>query len=268
MMILLDSLLANRRRRRKKVRIKSRYPRKIERKYQAMLRREIKRLNDEIKKRLIPLLKTRNDTVEDDINAVISQLEDSITNSNVNPEEIARAVQNDKIEELTKAIGVDLFAKTAGIDFSEIVKVWIAQNTRIITKMSRDYIERVAASVNNGFVEGLRHEEIAVQIRKATGITWRKAGLIARNEIGNLNAQITKKRNEDIGIKEYKWRTSHDERVRGNPSGLYPNANPSHYARDGKTYSYKKGAGARDRHPGLGIQCRCTMESIIDLTKI
>jgi SPP1 gp7 family putative phage head morphogenesis protein len=267
-MPLLEDLLTRRKRRRKKVRLKSRYPKKIERQYQAMLRRMIKIIETRIKKELMPLLKQRSDSIEDDIQAVIDRIEQSIDAMQISPDEIAAAIEQDKIDELAKVIGVDLFAKTAGVDFSEIVKVWVAQNTRLITKMNREYIERVATAINAGFVEGLRHEEIAKEIKRAAGITWRKAALIARNEVGNLNAQITKKRNEDLGVTHYIWRTARDERVRGNPAGLYPKAKPSHWKRDGKRYGYKAGAGKKDRHPGLGIQCRCTMESIIDLDKI
>jgi len=265
---LLNDLLSKRKRRRKTARLKSRYPKRIERQYRAMLRRVISRIAVQINKELMPLLKQRSDSVEDDIQTVLDRIEQSLNGYQIDPEQIARAVESDKIDELAKAIGVDLFAKSAGIDFSEIIRVWVAQNTRLITKMTNEYIQRVAQTVNAGFVGGLRHEEVSREIKRATGITWRKAALIARNEIGNLNAQVTIKRNQELGVKSYIWRTAHDERVRGNPSGLYPKATPSHYDRDGKTYSYKKGAGYRDRHPGLGIQCRCTMESIIDLTKL
>jgi hypothetical protein len=78
---------------------------------------------------------------------------------------------------------------------------------------------------------------------------------------------------ESVGLTMYIWETSGDERVRGNPSGKYPNARPSHYLMDGllcrwsdsAVYSQDGGktwidrpSGAVILHPGQDYQCRCT----------
>jgi len=100
-------------------------------------------------------------------------------------------------------------------------------------------------------------------IRKVDKFISKRSKFIARNEIGNLISTIDNDLASVAGIKEYYWRSSEDERVRGNPSGKYPKAKPDHYARNGFRYSIVKGAGSHDTHPGKGILCRCTAEFII-----
>lgn len=65
-----------------------------------------------------------------------------------------------------------------------------------------------------------------------------------------------------LGIKKYRWRHSRDERVRGNPGGKYPKARPSHWAREGKIYSWNDPPPGG--HPGMDYQCRCTAEPVFE----
>lgn len=145
----------------------------------------------------------------------------------------------------------------------ESVNDWVVQNSELITSLQDEYLNRVQQSITNGFLRGRSTRQVAQEIQKATNITWRRANTIARNEIGNLNAQINSKRNEELGIDEGIWRTAKDERVRGNPSGLYPNAKPSHWANEGKRFKLSK--GIKGIKPGEEILCRCWTEAIIPL---
>jgi hypothetical protein len=78
---------------------------------------------------------------------------------------------------------------------------------------------------------------------------------------------------EAAGLSMYVWSTSGDERVRGDPAGSYPDAEPSHYIMDSRlcrwddssVYSEDGGKTWIDRpsswcqlHPGQDYQCRCT----------
>jgi SPP1 gp7 family putative phage head morphogenesis protein len=93
------------------------------------------------------------------------------------------------------------------------------------------------------------------------GITQRHARLIARDQIGKLNGQVTQTTQRLAGVTEYVWVTSDDERVRGTPGGRYPKAKPSHFALDGETFRWDQppmsGPGTQRRNPGEPIQCRC-----------
>ena len=109
--------------------------------------------------------------------------------------------------------------------------------------------------------------------KKANSVLQKKkkrAQTIATDQIGKLNSDLKKKRSLDVGLYGYEWVTMRDERVRGKPGGKYPNARPSHWARNGKFYlwdysnlppggipeGYEKGPPS-DGNPGYAIGCRC-----------
>ena len=75
------------------------------------------------------------------------------------------------------------------------------------------------------------------------------------DQIDRLDSQLNAKRQQSLGLKDYVWDTQKDERVRGNPNGLYPNARPSHYSRQGLIFSWNNPpeGGA----PGEAAGCRC-----------
>ena len=106
------------------------------------------------------------------------------------------------------------------------------------------------------------------QVKKDTGLKLKNGDLIARNELKAFNSELSKKRAENVGIKKAIWRNSQDERVRGNPGGIYPNANQDHWTLEGKEYVV--GVGLKDPRsgemiePGEPINCRCVAEFIVE----
>jgi uncharacterized protein with gpF-like domain len=92
------------------------------------------------------------------------------------------------------------------------------------------------------------------------------AKFTARNQIANYNSLVTKARAQNLGITSARWVTAHDERVRGNPSGKYPNATPDHFWAEGKEFDLSIGLkfpSGKTLLPGVDYQCRCTYELII-----
>jgi uncharacterized protein with gpF-like domain len=107
---------------------------------------------------------------------------------------------------------------------------------------------------------------------------------IARNEVATINSQINQKRLQQLGLDLYIWRTSDDERVRGNPSGKYPKARPRHDTMDGKVcrwddptvyadsiadakagkWKKRSGINGPEQHPGEPILCRCIAEPVVE----
>jgi uncharacterized protein with gpF-like domain len=83
-------------------------------------------------------------------------------------------------------------------------------------------------------------------------------------------SDLSKGTNADLGVKEYVWQNQQDERVRGNPSGLYPNAIPEHWYMQGircrwddATVMMVNGKWVKRKptmemmHPGEAKGCRC-----------
>jgi SPP1 gp7 family putative phage head morphogenesis protein len=72
------------------------------------------------------------------------------------------------------------------------------------------------------------------------------------------NAELSEKRNEDLGLKRYVWVTSRDERVR-----------KRHVELDGTEQKYAEPPivdvkTGRRANPGLDFACRCSASVIVD----
>jgi uncharacterized protein with gpF-like domain len=97
------------------------------------------------------------------------------------------------------------------------------------------------------------------------------AGL-ARDLVGTFNSKTIQMLSTVMGFSYYRWQTMNDEKVRGKPDGLYPDAIPSHYImdnlickwdnasqvsrNDGVTWENKTSM-MEPEHPGIAYNCRC-----------
>lgn len=132
---------------------------------------------------------------------------------------------------------------------------WVARNSSLIKTIPQQYMAQVETLIREAALKGTDPKELQRQIRELTGVSERRAKVIARDQIAKANAELTQYRQEDLGIKEYTWLTSRDERVRGTPGGRYASARPSHYAREGDKFSWSSPPAGG--HPGMAILCRC-----------
>lgn len=257
------------------VKVRHRYPARIEKIYAKAIRDMVDEINAELKGSIAEAIKAdirmnqdgfRRDALSDILRAIRDAVVGLVIPSSM-ARRIAQSVigANDRAmgQAIQRAVGVSVALPPSDMD--EQISAWVEENVSYITKMQTDYLTSVQGVVSKGFQSGLSYTEISKQISERTGITKRRATLIARDQVGSLNAQVTRQRNEELGVESYIWRTVGDERVRGLKGGRYPNANPSHAARDGKEYTWKDGAGARDKHPGDGILCRCYATSVIKI---
>lgn len=162
----------------------------------------------------------------------------------------------------------------------EVVGAWAATNFTLIKSLSQEYIKRLNSLVGDAVQDGRTWNVVAKDVQGLNNnITKSKSKLLARDQIGKLNGRITERRQQEAGIDQYDWSTSRDERVRGNPLGLYPKAKPSHFIMEGvrcrwddaTVYSEDGGRTWKPRtgkmpkqHPGQPIQCRCTALPVFD----
>jgi hypothetical protein len=90
------------------------------------------------------------------------------------------------------------------------------------------------------------------------------AKLVTRTQVSRAITAESIARFKQAGLTHYVWRTSEDERVVGNPQGLYPKGNPgheNHYRRNGKVFAFDNPPD--DGHPGVPYNCRCVMLAIV-----
>jgi len=255
---------------------KQNHPLAIEKKYESNLLKLVRKQHKLLKQYLYPQLPkfvqeytvdTYADETQDITNFVdeimAGDIDGMITRNMVYSTALSvgsfNKKQVDKV--FRKMVGVDLFSDD--INLQKAISPFVTENVNLIKTIPQEYTKRVRNAIAVGARNGFTSTEVAKLLEKEFKITKNRAKLIARDQIGKFNGNLTRIRQERVGIKEYTWRTSLDERVRGNPSGRYPNARPSHFAREGKKFKYKKPPPGGN--PGEPVQCRCTAEPVIEL---
>lgn len=138
----------------------------------------------------------------------------------------------------------------------------IDENVGLIRSVHEDKMEALKTKLTFLITKDASHKDIAKELQENFGFAKNKASLIARDQVGKLNGQLAQYRQQQLGGSRYIWHNVHDSRVAGNPSGKYPKAEPSHWAREGKIYSWSK--PPKGGHPGQRPRCRCWAEMITD----
>jgi SPP1 gp7 family putative phage head morphogenesis protein len=213
----------------------------------------------------------RLDQFPEDIESVMrlyaNNAEKSVATINPTIVDTGNTVERFNAEQWAKitnaALGVPLFQNEPWL--ADSLSSFIQENTALITKLSEEVRFNIQSVINRGVRQGLRHETIAKELRKTIFRNAKnRAKLIARDQVNKWNGQLTQLRQTEVGIAEYFWRTSKDERVR-----------PSHKAMDGKLCRWdnqslyknspedkkwlqRSSIGGVELHPGQDINCRCT----------
>lgn len=168
-------------------------------------------------------------------------------------DDIARKVADWNKAEVNQVVrsvmGVDVFAS----------EPWLRDQVASFIKQQRDYViedltpratAQISAITQRAGAQGRSAKDVGQDIAHMFDITQRRAELIARNEIATFNGVLTQARQQQIGVEQYIWRTSLDERVR-----------PEHEEREGETFSWSDPPD--DGHPGIPINCRCVAEPVL-----
>lgn len=130
---------------------------------------------------------------------------------------------------------------------------WVAENTRLIKTIPDRYLGDVEGVIRRGVSQGLSSKDLAKQIQDRFKVSESRAKLIATDQIGKANSQLTEYRQKDLGVSAYIWQDSDDARVR-----------PTHAAMDGKKVEWSKPPASTGGHAGQAIRCRCWAKAIWD----
>lgn len=246
------------------------FPKNQEKQYDKILYSLINDLKRLIKEILLPEIpsmiqevqnKTPNDRLDDYIDrlkgliifigrSIKNKIDITTFGAEIIGVEIAR-FNKKQFEKTTNSVfGFDIFVDEPWL--ADQLKLFSSQNAQLIKSLPEQELERVAAIIERGLQQGLRFTDISKGIQKSFGITHRRAKLIARDQTTKLNASLTKLRQEEVGVEEYIWQTSGDERVR-----------PTHRANDGKKFRWDS-PPAKTGHPGNDVNCRCVARPVLD----
>lgn len=156
--------------------------------------------------------------------------------------------QRQQLDKQTRAVGIsikDIGRTERGIAFR--IESWVAENVTLIKSMPEVYFDDVKNQVFEAIEKGTRHETLTKHLEERYEIPQNRAALIARDQIGKLYGDLNAKRQQNLGIDRYIWRTVNDNRVR-----------PEHEEREGQSFLFSQPPSGGN--PGEDIQCRCYAE--------
>lgn len=141
----------------------------------------------------------------------------------------------------------DIIADEWGQNLDLYIKNWVEEN---VIKLRTQVSENVFA--------GRRSSDLVAMLQSNYGVSQRKAKFLARQETSLLMSKFRETRYGDMGIKQYRWSTSHDERVRHDHKDL----NNEVYSWDAPPVTNRR-TGKRN-NPGEDFGCRCVAIAIVE----
>lgn len=154
------------------------------------------------------------------------------------------------------ALGTDPIYKDAGLGVAR--EQFVHENAASITRLPEELHGDVEAMVQHALSSAMPSPRLAKHIQARFGVTKRHAHLIARDQISKFHAKLNHKRQQELGIERFVWRSVGDDRVRDWHRDEL----------DGNTYSFNKPPWNEDQTerimPGDDVQCRCSAEPVFD----
>lgn len=131
----------------------------------------------------------------------------------------------------------------------DIVQATIGENVNLIQSLPEQYLTQVEGEVMRAVQVGGDLGGLVKAIMAQTGVTRRRAEIIARDQNSKATSAIVRARQQEAGITQAIWKHSH--------GGRHPR--PEHVKADGKPYDVEKGMFLDGvwTWPGREINCRC-----------
>lgn len=152
-------------------------------------------------------------------------------------------------KQIRAAMGVDLSSMEPNI--VRLVDDFTADNVALIKSVPQRFFSDIEKQVTSGVRAGQRWEDMAADLEARHGIAKDRAKVIARDQVGKFYGELNQKRQENLGVTGYIWRTSNDNRVRD-----------EHELREGVHFEWSDPPA--DGHPGEPILCRCYAEPDVE----
>lgn len=164
------------------------------------------------------------------------------------------------VNSVNKAVGVDLNPVLDQEGMRDYIDAATWSNLQLIKSVPEEYFKRIENAVMGGVRGGDAPTKIAQNIQEATGISRRRAQLIARDQSAKLTGEITERRQRQAGVKYFRWVTSKDQRV-----------GDDHRRAARRDVGYGPGVYRWDNPPKEGVpgnasrpNCRCTATPVFE----
>lgn len=241
-------------------------PKSPEVRYRNQLRSLVGSLKQEVETTIYPILKSyEHEYVQDAYATTLQQafnrLRASYNNIGLQAQRAAEAfvgnVDNTQRQRFYKAMenatGVNLNSIIQNEGLEDTLVGAVNENVNLIKSIPDEYFKKIETVVWQNTTRGLKSSSLIKEIQKINNTTEKRAKLIARDQTSKLNSNLNEKRQKNLGIEEYIWRTSEDGRVRD-----------THRHNNGKRFRWDS-PPKETGHPGQDINCRCVAQPIINL---
>lgn len=260
-------------------------PAGVERAYRAELRRIAREFSQIVREELLdrlPAIVAEHAAAFERRDSWVDSLERAVTTIGMRAQGLtARAQQlslefGQSVAQFNRGQMRSMLRAAVGVDYTRAepwladeVRSWAAENARLITSIPEQSLTKIEGMAQRGVRSGASAQDIAREIRAEFDVTDARARLIARDQVSKLNGDLTRKRQEGLGIELYRWQSSRDERVRASHDALEGKLcrwdDPTVYSDDdGATWRARSSIGGVELHPGEDFQCRCHGEPAID----
>ncbi len=205
--------------------------------------------------------------------AIFDQMEKDI-NSSLGLFNLAKKLQEigESTERFSKSEWKKVVNKTLGVNilddyyqgeyYQKALGEWTETNAGLIKSIPKEFLDEFKDTVYREYISGSSITDLSKQIRERYGVSKSKSRMLARDQVGKLNAQITQHQQQNVGSNKYKWKTAGDGRVRNRHKEL----NNKICSWDDPPVVDKR--TGRKAHPGEDYQCRCIAIPVFDLEQI
>ena len=131
----------------------------------------------------------------------------------------------------------------------------IVENVNLIKSIPDTYFSKIESIVMRNYASGGDTFAIKNELIALTGVTKKRAALIARDQVSKANSNVNKTRALEVGITDAIWMHSH--------AGKEPRQ--SHVKANGKQFKLAEGCLIDGQYIQAGelINCRCTHRSVL-----
>lgn len=174
-----------------------------------------------------------------------------------------RFSKNEWKKVINKTLGVNILDDYyQGEYYQKALGDWIETNASLIESIPKEFLNEFKDTVYQEYLSGSSITDLSKQIRERYGVSKSKSRMLARDQLGKLNTQISRHQQQNVGSNKYKWKTAGDSRVRSRHKEL----NNKICSWDDPPVVDKK--TGRKAHPGEDYQCRCVAIPVFDLEQI
>lgn len=241
-------------------------PKKPEVRYRRQLEALTKKLREDVNTQIIPILRQFeseyvNDTYARTLEQAFDNLRRSYESINIHAKTVSSSFVGNSnnankkrfYSAMENAVGINLESIVQNEGLEDILVATTRENVSLIRSIPEEYFKKIETLVFTSTTQGDTAGSMIKNIQDIGKTTTKRAKLIARDQSSKLNSALSQQRQQNLGVEEYVWKTSKDDRVR-----------ESHKKNNGKTFRWDsppKNTG----HPGQDIQCRCVAQPIINI---